>query len=92
MRADFAIRFIKNGIPKKVILIENRRRACSRRTLREVPPIRSRDYRNLHANLLFGPGPDENTLRNNPTAHTGDYYELKDNEDEVHKFVASTYH
>ncbi|KAK2805762.1 hypothetical protein FQN50_006038 [Emmonsiellopsis sp. PD_5] len=117
-RADFTIRYIKNGSPKKVVLMENKRRGYETQQSKweeavqqltsYLKLVRTEQHQQaanetLYAAVTIGTYvrfyyllPKEPMLKDYETTRTGDYYELKDDEDEIHKilteFVAKTYH
>lgn len=114
-RADFTIRYIKNGSPKKVVLMENKRRGYEtqpskweeavEQLTRYLKLVRTEQPGNdtLYAAVTIGTYvrfyylvAGEQTLTDYATTRTGEYYELRDDEGEVHKvlneYVANTSH
>ncbi|EZF26145.1 hypothetical protein H112_01684 [Trichophyton rubrum D6] len=105
-RADFIIRYVKNGQPKKVVLMENERRGYETQSSWWAEAVRQlTDYLKLvraeqdwndtlYAAVTIGTyvrfyylEPKEQTLTDYTTVRTGDYYELKKDEAEVHKVL-----
>jgi len=114
-RADFTIRYIKNGSPKKVVLMEDKRRGHETQASKWEEAVNQlTNYLKLVRaeqggnNILYGAVtigtyvrfysfmPGEQKLRDYPSSFTGKAYELKDDENEVHKilseYVAKTAH
>ncbi|CRG83140.1 hypothetical protein PISL3812_00488 [Talaromyces islandicus] len=115
-RADFQIRYIKNGTATKVVLMEDNKRGHETQTslwTEAVDQLTSylklvRAEQTQYDDILYGAVtigtyvrfynfvPDEQQLRDYPSTFTGKAYELRDDENEVHKilneYVAKTAH
>jgi len=105
-RADFIIRYIKNGDPKKVVLIEDKRRGYETQASKWVEALdQLTNYLKLVRteqggnDILYGIVtigtyvrfyylvPNEQAMKDYPTTETGNAYELKNDEAEVHKVL-----
>ncbi|KAK2816041.1 hypothetical protein FQN49_008044, partial [Arthroderma sp. PD_2] len=114
-RVDFTIRYVKNGTPKKVVLMENKKRgyethasvwadAVTQLTnYIKLVHVEQLDNNILYAAVCVGTyvrfyyhERRDEELTDYPTLRTGDYYELKNDEEEVHRvlteLVAKTNH
>ncbi|KAM5470184.1 hypothetical protein MauCBS54593_004068 [Microsporum audouinii] len=100
--ADFAIRRINNGESRKVVLMKNETQAyhwgeAVEQLTQYLKLVRAEQGSShlLYAAITIGTyarfyylEPQEQTLTDHPTTRTGDFYELKLNEDEIHNVLS----